>query len=205
MDLPPEPPDLVEKWKWIQYWSSRAEGGHPLPFARSKIAEELSDYRTAWYEWFLCVQREKEKSRAKIEEDPTQGKEPRWYFGTFTQPDTIKSPDRILLNTRKVIKSKMVLPIEWCYSLELTQTSTPHTHFAFLTHKYPEFKKINAFNCSELRIQWRASTCQAISPEAAIKYVQKTETKPTDEWLNLYGLREAVWMSENCPVIEKSN
>jgi hypothetical protein len=145
------------------------------------------------------VQSLPKKPRIKSEEDRTEGTEPRWYFGTFTQPDTNTEPHEILKNTAKLIKSKMVSPIEWCYSLELQQSGTPHTHYAFLTHKYPEYKKIHAFNCSKQKILQRSRTEPARNAEHAIRYVLKTDTKPDANWLAEHNLSQTEWLSDNCP------
>jgi len=139
------------------------------------------------------------KSPAKSEKNLTEAPEARWYFGTFTQPDTNQDPHEILKNTAKLIKSKMVDPIEWCYSLELQQNGTPHTHYAFLTHKYPEYKKIHKFNCSKLKILQRSLTEPARNAEHAIRYVMKTQTKPSEEWLVANDLNQTIWQSDNCP------
>lgn len=146
--------------------------------------------------------KEIKKPPAESEKDRTEA-EPRWYFGTFTQPDTNTDPHEILKNTKKVIDSKMVSPIEWCYSLELTKKGAPHTHYAFLTKKYPEYKKIHAFNCSKLRILQRSETNPARNAEHAIRYVQKHQTKPSEEWLVENELKQTIWLSDNCPQFEQ--
>lgn len=148
-----------------------------------------------------CVKFWEKIPRVKIEKEHTEA-EPRWYFGTFTQPDTEVAPHQILSNTAKLIKSKMVEPIEWCYSLELTKQGIPHTHYAFLTHKYPEYKKIHKFNCSKLKILWRSMTEPARNASHAIRYVQKTETKPSDVWLVEHGITQTLWLSDKCPLVE---
>jgi len=191
------PVELVRRQAWVDYWVPRAEAGEHLPFHRSRIAEEISDLRDGWWAWYVKTQ--EENSRAKNEKNLTEGPEPRWYFGTFTQPDTNKDPHEILKNTAKLIKSKMVDPIEWCYSLELQQNGTPHTHYAFLTQKYPEYKKIHKFNCSKLKILQRSLTEPARNAEHAIRYVMKTQTKPSEEWLVANELKQTIWQSDNCP------
>jgi len=198
MDLPPEPPEFGAKREWIELWTTRAEAGERLPFHRSRLAEEISDLRDAWWQWYVKV-REK-NTRVKSGEDRTEASEAKWYFTTFTQPDTNTDPHEILKNTLKVIKSKMVFPIiAWCYSLELTQKGTPHTHIAFLTARRVEFTKINSFNCSNLKVRQRAETKAARYPQEAIDYVLKTDTKPSPEWLAEHNLTQCIWKSDNCP------
>lgn len=114
----------------------------------------------------------------------------RWYMITFTQPDTDKNPTDLLLRTMKVIKSKMVSPVQWCYSLELTEKGTPHTHIRLWTEKYFDYKKVGAFNKG-----YRFD----IQPEkfATGNYVIKEESKPTNEWLASHGLSQYFWCSDN--------
>jgi len=139
-------------------------------------------------------------SRAKIEKTVTEGPEPRWYFATFTQPDSYtKNPEQILKNTRKIIRSRMVDPITWCYSLELMKNGAPHTHCAFYTAKYPEFKKVGKFNVSDTGVPWRYDISGARYPEAVNHYVLKTETKPDAEWLKAHDQTQAVWLADNFP------
>lgn len=90
----------------------------------------------------------------------------------------------------KVVKSKMVQPTMWCYSLELTQSGTPHTHLRFFTSKYPEFKKLGAFNNG-----YRFDIQQ--EKFSVANYIVKPESKPTPEWLATHGLSQYVWASEN--------
>jgi len=190
---------------WLDHWKTQhALNPKTCPVSIIDIREmeaRLYEAQQLRYEEELRLAAEI-KPPAKSEEDRTEGKEPRWYFGTFTQPDTDQDPHLILKNTAKLIKSKMVDPIEWCYSLELTQKGTPHTHYAFLTRKYPDYKKIHKFNCSKLKILQRSQTEPARNAEHAIRYVQKTETKPTGSWLLDNGLNQTVWLSDGCPQIQ---
>lgn len=195
---PSEPPELQAQAAWLNRNTPDGLTGSRLESINQAWAQYLEDSRV-FHENKWRVQREEKNSRAKSEEDRTEGKEPRWYFGTFTQPNTNTDPHEILKNTAKLIKSKMVSPIEWCYSLELQQSGTPHTHYAFLTHKYPEYKKIHAFNCSKLKILQRSKTEPARNAEHAIRYVLKTDTKPDANWLAEHNLSQTEWLSDNCP------
>ena len=107
-------------------------------FERSSAFQEYLDMSRYYHEARWARLKEIKKPPAKSEKDQTEA-EPRWYFGTFTQPDSEGSdPTLVLSNTVKVIKSKMISPvIEWCYSLELTEKGIPHTHYAFLTTRRP--------------------------------------------------------------------
>lgn len=121
----------------------------------------------------------------------------RWYFITFTTPDTVRSPELILKNVRKVIKSKQVSPISWCYSLELTAKGTPHAHIALYTEKYFDYKNIKKFNVSPEGAQWVSDIQQ--EKWDVKKYVLKERTKPSAEWLVEHGLETAVFYSDNFP------
>lgn len=190
------PPDLKREAAEMRYLSAWCENQPSYSKATKQVDFEtkMMMARENWLRW--------DRQRnipAKSEKDQTEA-EPRWYFGTFTQPDTNKSPHEILKNTVKVIKSKMVFPIiSWCYSLELMKNGTPHTHFAFLTARRVEYSKVNAFNCSELKIKQRSETNAARYPQQAIDYVLKTDTKPSDEWLTENNLTQCIWKSDNCP------
>lgn len=116
----------------------------------------------------------------------------RWYFVTFTNPDTDMDPHDLLLRTRKVIKSKMTSPLQWCYSLELTQKGVPHTHIVFYTEKYIEYKKVGAFNKGFIyKIE------KEEHEGAARRYTTKVDTKPSAEWLASHDLDRHTWCSEN--------
>lgn len=128
------------------------------------------------------------KTPAKsVEKDEAPG---RWYLITFTQPDTISEPLDLLKRTYKVIKSKMVSPNQWCYSLELTEKGTPHTHIRLHTDKYFDYKKIGNFN-SGYRYEVQVEKFDTSS------YVVKSQSKPSPEWLATYGLTDCVWYSQN--------
>lgn len=193
-------PDLVRAKAWCTHWEDR----HQMP---GSLVTKFY-YREAWNRMNEMEQLEREehernlakiKSPAKSGEDRTEGNEPRWYFATFTQPDTSKDPQQILKNTRKIFKSKMVSPITWCYSLELMKNGTPHTHAAFYTKKYPEFKKVGKFNVSDVGVPWRYDISGARYPTAVNAYVLKTDTKPDKEYLKEYNLTECVWLADNFP------
>lgn len=122
----------------------------------------------------------------------------RWYFVTFTNPDTDLDPHDLLLRTRKVIKSKMTSPLQWCYSLELTQKGVPHTHIVFYTTKYIEYKKIGAFNKGFIyKIE------KEEHEGAARRYTTKDDTKPSVEWLNSHDLDRHTWHSDNFQFISR--
>lgn len=112
---------------------------------------------------------------------------------TFTQPETIKDPHDLLKRTQKVIRSKQVSALQWCYSLELTEKGTPHTHILLFTEKYFDYKKVGNFNAGyrydvkEEKFSFR-------------KYVVKQESKPSIEWLEAHGLDRFFWKSDNCVV-----
>jgi len=112
----------------------------------------------------------------------------RWYLITFTQPDTLTEPMDLLKRTQKVIKSKMVSPNQWCYSLELTEKGIPHTHIRLHTDKYFDYKKVGNFN-NGYRYDITAEKF------TTAHYVVKPESKPSPEWLASYGLTDCVWYS----------
>jgi len=106
----------------------------------------------------------------------------RWYFITFTEHDTVKDPTRVLKSAQRCIKSKAVGATQWAYSLELTQSGTPHVHIRLNTEKYPDYKKcIGAFNDGfRYDIQMEKG--------GTAKYIIKEESKPSKAWLAQWGL-----------------
>lgn len=142
---------------------------------------------------------EKLNSPGKLK-DPGHGEQDpsaRWYLITCTQPDTIKHPDYVLKNMRKIIASKQIDPISWSYCLEHTEKGTPHTHAIVYTKKYFDYGKIKKFNRSPEGAQWMCD----VQPEKwnVTNYTRKHETKPSPEWLQAHGLTEFIWYSENFP------
>lgn len=136
-------------------------------------------------EYLVRAAPEKKSPDLGVEERPG-----RWYFITFTQPDTDKSVEGLIKSTRKVLKSKMVSPHQWCYSLELTEKGTPHSHIRLFTDKYPEYKKIGAFNRGHrYEVQHEKMSCG--------NYIIKEESKPTPELLATWGLDSWFFCSEN--------
>ena len=125
--------------------------------------------------------------------------EPRWYFGTFTQPPDIddNDPTRILKATRKVMHSKMVDAISWCYSIELMKNGSPHTHFAVYTRKYPNKHKIFKFNVSAKGAQYRSEWEREIYDVK--KYIQKPVTKPDSSYCDKWGLTDTIVYSPEFP------
>lgn len=151
-----------------------------------QILLEAQNERILWdLEW--ARKNSEKNSPAKSEgingEDESAG---RWYFITFTQPDTDKDSTRILKATAKVVKSKQVSAIHWCYSLELTESGTPHTHIRLFSNKYFDYKKIANFNDGyRVDIQkekWNTS-----------KYTLKKDIP--EEYLEAQGLKQWYWNS----------
>lgn len=115
----------------------------------------------------------------------------RWYFITYTQPDTDKTPDRLIKSVRRLLRSKAVAPTMWAYSIELTKTDTPHAHIRLFTNKYPDYKKcIGAFN------DGYRFDCQNERFNSG-NYLIKNETKPTQEWLSRHKLESWWFQSDN--------
>lgn len=113
----------------------------------------------------------------------------RWYFITFTCHESEKDPSRVLKATTRLLRSKQVSPIQWCYSLELTEKGTPHTHIRLFSNKYFDYKKIGNFNDGyRYDVQKEKMNCS--------KYIIKEESKPSEEWLKSYGLDTYFWSSE---------
>lgn len=131
-----------------------------------------------------------QSERRVSKKTPAEDNPGRWYMITFTQPDTEQSPLELLQRTMKVIKSKMVSPNQWCYSLELTAKGTPHTHIRLHTDKYFDYKKIGNFNAG-----YRYDV--QVEKFSTANYVVKDESKPTPEWLASYGLDKFFWSSDN--------
>lgn len=116
----------------------------------------------------------------------------RWYAATFTRPDTERSPAGVLKSTQRLLKSKQISALQWCYSLELTQAGTPHSHIYFFSNKYFDYKKAGAFNDG-----FRYDIQPARFGESYANYLAKEESKPSKEWLSSYGLEGWFWFSDN--------
>lgn len=116
----------------------------------------------------------------------------RWYAATFTRPDTERSPAGVLKSTQRLLKSKQISALQWCYSLELTASGTPHSHIYFFSNKYFDYKKAGAFNDG-----FRYDIQPARFGESYANYLAKMESKPTLAWLLSYGLEGWFWSSEN--------
>ena len=156
----------------------------------------ITDYdaRCKWYDVRTGFQK---KPRTKSVKDTAEDVSARWYLITLTQPDTIQEPTYIIKNTMKIIKSKMVSPISWCYCLELTEKGIPHSHIILYTEKYFDYAKIKKFNASPQGLPWITDIQQEKWNVKA--YPQKKRTKPSAEWLATYGLDRCVWYSDNFP------
>jgi len=126
------------------------------------------------------------KLPVKSEEVPS-----RWYFITYTEHDSVKSPTRVLKSAARLIKSKAVAATQWAYSLELTQSGTPHVHIRLNTEKYPDYKKcIGAFNDGfRYDVQMEKG--------GAGSYIIKEESKPSPAWLAQWGLDSWFMKSAN--------
>jgi len=126
------------------------------------------------------------KSPVKSEEVPS-----RWYFITYTEHESVKDPTRVLKSAQRCIKSKAVGAIQWAYSLELTQSGTPHVHIRLNTEKYPDYKKcIGAFNDGfRYDVQMEKG--------GSAKYLIKEESKPSKAWLAQWGLDDWWHKSSN--------
>lgn len=114
----------------------------------------------------------------------------RWYFITFTCHESEKSPQRVLKATQRLLKSKQVSPSQWCYSLELTEKGTPHTHIRLFSNKYFDYKKVGNFN-DGFRYDIQKEKMNTA------KYIVKSESKPDEEWLKSHDLDTFFWASDN--------
>lgn len=151
-----------------------------------QLAKDSRIEKERFYEARLNAQKKPPgKSEGTDGKDESAG---RWYFITFTQPDTIKEPHDLLKRTMKVIKSKMVSPVQWCYSLELTEKGIPHTHIRLFTEKYFDYKKVGAFNKGyRFDIQCEKFTTGEYVAKGAI----------SAEYLRFYSLKQWFWFSDN--------
>jgi hypothetical protein len=176
-------------------------------WTKQAYQQALSDAPTssweAQHEYFLARTGTKINLPAKSVKATSEDVSARWYLITLTQPDTIKEPKFIIKNTLKIIKSKMVSPISWCYCLELTEKGIPHSHIILYTEKYFDYGKIKKFNSSYEGLPWITDIQQEKWNVKA--YPQKKRTKPSAEWLATYGLETCVWYSENFPEELKPN
>lgn len=160
-------------------------GGCPCGANLSDSPDFLQDVRSA------LEKKPPALSERRVVKKTSDGDSPgRWYMITFTQPDTILEPHDLLKRTMKVIRSRMVSPNQWCYSLELTEKGIPHTHIRLHTDRYFDYKKIGNFN-SGYRYDVQQEKFQTGF------YVVKEDTKPSDSWLSAYGLTGWFWSSEN--------
>jgi len=153
---------------------------------------QQNPYQAYEYLDYYCFKHEPPaapKVIAKKEKD--EGVASRWYFITYTEHDTVKDPTRVLKSAQRCIKSKAVAATQWAYSLELTQTGTPHVHIVLNTEKYPDYKKcIGAFN-DGFRYDVQ------MDKGGAAAYVVKKETKPSPAWLASKGLDNWFFSSSN--------
>ena len=168
----------------------------------SQAIRDMPDHSTIYERDLWMRKRLGIKTPVKSVKAAAEDVSARWYFITLTSPDTVRTPFAILINTCKILKSKMLAPISWCYCLELTEKGTPHSHIAVYTEKYPEYKKIGKFNASPEGAQWRYDIQQ--EKWNVKNYIQKVRSKPTSEWLASYGLESAVFYSDNFPEELKS-
>ena len=198
--LPEFTPDVLKTLYREHDKDWRCICGEPwnLPDHERVLSEmgSIPDFQ-AMKDWYDVRTGFQKKPPAKSVKATNEDVSARWYLITLTQPDTIKEPIQIIKNTLKIIKSKMVSPISWCYCLELTESGTPHTHIALYTDKYPEFKKLNKFHNSPAGSPWRMDIrCEKYDVKG---YVQKSRTKPSAEWLATYGLDDSIYYSDNFP------
>lgn len=143
-----------------------------LSYKRKKEALEMLEAET------------KRKTEEKLE---SAG---RWYFITFTCHESEKDPARVLKATTRLLRSKQVSPVQWCYSLELTEKGTPHTHIRLFSNKYFDYKKIGNFN-DGFRYDVQKEKMNSGN------YIVKSESKPSKEWLKSNGLDSYFWASDN--------
>lgn len=128
-----------------------------------------------------------DRARRKEEKLESAG---RWYFITFTRHESERDPSNVLKSTMRLIRSKQVSPIQWCYSLELTEKGTPHTHIRLFTNKYFDYKKVGNFNDGfRYDVQKEKMNCA--------NYIVKQESKPDENYLKNYGLENYFFCSEN--------
>lgn len=156
--------------------------------ARQTVLEAQMEKERWLVEW-QARQIPKKNSPGKSGGDGSDDKDEsagRWYFITFTQPSTDKDPHALLKRTQKVVKSKMVSAIHWCYSLELTESGTPHTHIRLFSNKYFDYKKVANFNdgyrADVQKEKWTSG-----------KYTLKKDIN--DEYLSEHKLTQWYWNS----------
>lgn len=158
----------------------------PSRFAHKVVASRRQEVFEAQAELEKLKIAEVSRSRKETAKADIEG---RWYFITFTQPDTDDDPHALLKRTEKVIKSKMVAAKHWCYTLELTEKGIPHTHIRLYSEKYFDYKKVANFNAGYraevVREKWDSG-----------KYIVKTESKPSVDWLKAKALPGWLWSSD---------
>lgn len=162
----------------------------PSQYDHRKIQDLIEASGPSWADQVRSVSQK--KSPAKVGKDTPENDDSagRWYLITFTQPDTVKDPVDLLKRTQKVIRSKQVSAVQWCYSLELTERGIPHTHIRLFTNKYFDYRKVGSFNSG---YRYDIQTEKFSSD----KYVVKPESKPSESWLASYGLDTYFWCSDN--------
>lgn len=147
----------MEKERWLIEWEARKKSEKKPPGKSEGVGSDDSDESAG-----------------------------RWYFITFTQPNTDKDPHALLKRTQKVVKSKMVSAIHWCYSLELTESGTPHTHIRLFSKKYFDYKKVANFNDG-----YRAEVAK--EKWTSGKYTLKKDID--EEYLAAHNLTQWYWNS----------
>jgi len=123
-----------------------------------------------------------------------------WYFVTLTQPDTDKTWTRIDKSVKRILNSKQVRPLEWCYVRELTSSATPHIHMRLRVPDYLDFRVIRKFNDNyRIDVQLERAGCYNY-------LLQDDKVHPTGEWFyaskNYTGPRPDVPVSDviNAPI-----
>jgi len=147
-------------------------------------SQEFSDaveyeraYRCTWehacnafgFKHHLDIAKERAPTEAKDDQD-------HWYFVTLTQPDTDKTWTRIDKSVKRILKSKQVDALEWCYVRELTASGTPHIHMRLRVPDYLDFRVIRKFNDNyRIDVQLERSGCYNY-------LLEDQKVHPTGEW-----------------------
>jgi len=121
------------------------------------------------FKHFVDIEKLRAPSEAKEDQD-------HWYFVTLTQPDSDKTWTRIDKSVKRILNSKQVRPLEWCYVRELTASATPHIHMRLRVPDYLDFRVIRKFNDNyRIDVQLERAGCYNY-------LVQDDKVHPTGEW-----------------------
>jgi len=165
-----DPPDQSTKeWRDLRTMTEQ-ERDKIITYLIDNQCGYVKAYELHGFKHFCDLMKMKAPSEAK--EDTGD----HWYFVTLTQPDSDKTWTRIDKSVKRILNSKQVKPLEWCYVRELTASATPHIHMRLRVPDYLDFRVIRKFNDNyRIDVQLERAGCYNY-------LVQDNKVHPTGEW-----------------------